>query len=86
MKFNTLLTEKNIGIYVGRESDAEYTSMYIFFYDKGFSENIRFNRKEAIIPLMGVYNFNKKTYSDIFGDPVPREEVDYSAFEIDWSL
>ncbi len=86
LKFNTLLTEKNIGVYVGRESDAEYTSMYIFFYDKGFPQNIRFNRKEAIIPLMGVYNFNKKTYSEMFGDPVSREEIDYSAFEIDWSL
>ncbi|WP_109421350.1 recombinase family protein [Pseudomonas aeruginosa] len=87
LKFNSLLSERKIELLVSREFEEEYSNLFILFKEKGFSENIKFNRKEAIFPFMGVYNFNRKTYSDGFGgEPKPNEQVDYEKFRIDWSL
>lgn len=87
LKFNSLLSERKIELLVSREFEEEYSNLFIYFKEKGFSENIKFNRKEAILPFMGVYNFNKKTYSDGFGgNPEPYKQIDYEKFKIDWSL
>lgn len=87
LKFNSLLTSAGIEVLVSRNHDEEYSSMYIMFKNKGFSENIRFNRREALIPLMGVYNFNKRTYERFCDDDHKSiEQIEYSQFKIDWTL
>lgn len=87
LKFNSLLSTQKIEVLISRNFGEEYSSMFIFFHEKGFSENIRFNRKEAILPFTGRYNFYTRTYSDGFvGEPTPIEDVDHENFKIDWSL
>ncbi|HEN8707171.1 TPA: recombinase family protein [Pseudomonas putida] len=88
LRFNTLLSDGKIEILVDRKPDEEYSSLFIMFSAKGFSENIRFNRKEAIIPLRGTYNYAKKTFSSVIDPEIRQEvhEVDYTEFEIDWTL
>ncbi|GLO06417.1 serine recombinase [Pseudomonas putida] len=88
LRFNALLSDSKIEILLQRGAVDEYSSLFIMFSRKGFSENIRFNRREAIIPLRGTYNFSKKTFSSAISHDGPKNvsEIDYSAFEIDWSL
>jgi len=87
LKFNSLLTGAGIEVLVSRNHDEEYSSMYIMFKEKGFSENIRFNRREALIPLMGVYNFNKRTYQGFCdADHKSIDQIEYGQFKIDWTL
>ncbi|WP_442514217.1 recombinase family protein [Pseudomonas promysalinigenes] len=88
LKFNALLSDSKIEILLDRRPCEEFSSLFIMFTGKGFSENIRFNRKEAIIPLRGTYNFSKKTFSSAIDHEGPKNvcEVDYSDFKIDWSL
>jgi hypothetical protein len=82
-----LLSIQKIEVLISRNFGEEYSSMFIFFHEKGFSENIRFNRKEAILPFTGRYNYYTRTYSDGFvGEPTPIEDVDHENFKIDWSL
>lgn len=63
LKFNTLLRDNKVVIYVQKQFEQEYSNMFIYFTEHGYSEHVRFNRKEAIIPLMGVYNFHRRTYT-----------------------
>lgn len=88
LKFNSLLTESKIEILLDRNSEEEFSSLHVMFSVKGFSENIRFNRKEAIIPFRGVYNFSKKTFSRVSSADAPKivNDIDYDDFKIDWTL
>lgn len=88
LKFNALLSDSKIEILLDRRPGEDYSSLFVVFAEKGFSENIRFNRKQAIIPLRGIYNFSKKTFTSATAPEGMKDvcNIDYEAFEIDWSL